>query len=140
MKSVVAYPLVPSNIEFTFTYIKKCSSPVGAAISFPSVSRLNLHRHVHKRQCLYNCFSPNCKKEYKWPQDLLCHLKSHLPTSHKCSQCEYSNPEKRLLVQHIRVYSNDLPFACRHCGTQFKHSMQCYHHETSLKHSATTNH
>ena len=85
--------------------------------SFPSISRLNLHQHMHKRQRLYNCFSPNCKKEYKWPQDLLRHLKTHLPTRHKCLQCKYSNPEKRLLVQHIRIHSNDLPFACRQCGT-----------------------
>ena len=67
--------------------------------SFPSVTRLNLHRHIHKRQRLYNCFSLNCKKEYMWPQDLLHHLKSHLLTSHKCSQCEYSNSEKRSFKQ-----------------------------------------
>ena len=77
---------------------------------------------------------------YKWPQDLLCHLKTHLLTRHSCPHCEYSNPKKRLLVQHIRVHSNYLPFACRQCGTQFKHSMQCYHHEKSLNHFATIKH
>ena len=106
--------------------------------SFPSISRLNLHHHVHRKQRLYNCFSPNCKRMYKWPQDLIRHLKTHLLTRHSCLHCEYSNPKKRLLVQHIRVHSNDLPLACRQCGTQFKHSMKCYHHEKSLNHFATT--
>ena len=105
--------------------------------SSPSISRLNLHHHVHRRQRLYNCFSPNWKRMYKWPQDLLHHLNSHLLTIHRCLHCEHSNPEKRLLVQHIRVHSDDLPFACRQCGSHFKHSMQCYNHEKSLNHFAT---
>ena len=64
--------------------------------SFPNVSHLNIHRHLHKRQRLYNCFSPNCKRGYKWPQDLLLHIKRHLPISHKFPKCNYSTPEKRL--------------------------------------------
>ena len=68
--------------------------------SFPSISHLNLHRHLHKRQWLYSCFAADCKWEYKWPQDLLQHLKVHLPERYKCAKCSYSNPERRLLVQH----------------------------------------
>ena len=84
--------------------------------SFPSISRLSLHCHVHKRQCLYSCFASHCKKEYKWLQDLLHHLKVHLPNRYKCSKCKYSNLEKRLLVQHSRVHTDELPHACRQCG------------------------
>ena len=61
--------------------------------SFPSISHLSLHQHVHKRQQLFSCFTSNCEKEYKWPQDLLHHLKVYLPNRHKCSRCN-SNPEK----------------------------------------------
>ena len=87
--------------------------------SFPSVSQLNLHCHLHKRQRLYNCFSPNCKKGYKWPQDLLWHIKMHLPINHRCLDCDYNTPEKRLFVQHLRVHMDERPFACRKCRVCF---------------------
>ena len=97
--------------------------------SFPNISCLNVHHHLHKRQRLYYCFSSNCKRSYKWPQDLLCHIKWHLPISHKCLECNYSMPEKRLFKQHVRVHTDELPYKCRKCNTSFKHSMWRYCHK-----------
>ena len=94
--------------------------------SFPSISHHNLHRHLHKQQWLYSCFAADCKQEYKWPQDLLWHLKVHLPERYKCAKCSYSNPERRLSVQHSQIHTNELHYTCRKCNKQFKHSMQRY--------------
>ena len=52
--------------------------------TFLHLSKLNLHRHLHCCQRLYSCFAPRCKHSYKWPQDLLRHIKKHLNISLKC--------------------------------------------------------
>ena len=97
--------------------------------SFPNISRLTTHRHLHKRQRLYYCFSPNCKRNYKWPQDLLRHVKIHLPIDLKCDVCNYRTREKRLFRQHSRIHTDEKPFKCRRCSLRFRHSMQKYRHE-----------
>ena len=75
--------------------------------SFPNISQLNVHCHLHKRQRLYYCFSKNCKRSYKWPQDLLCHIKRHLLVSYKCFECNYSTPEKDCISNtHVFIQRN----------------------------------
>ena len=59
-------------------------------------SGLNLHRNYHWRIQAYECFANNCKK-YKWPQDLLRHIKVHLKVILICENCEYSMDEMCLL-------------------------------------------
>ena len=58
--------------------------------TFLNLSKLNLHRHLHCHQRLYSCFASHCKRAYKWPQDLLCHIKKHLNIILKCKLCTYS--------------------------------------------------
>ena len=102
--------------------------------SFLNSSQLNLHKHFHRRYQLYSCFSSKCNRAYKWPQDLLRHIKVHLPTVYKCTKCDYSTKAKRLLSQHINVHTDDLPFQCRGCPTRYKHAMQRYRHEKAPGH------
>ena len=60
---------------------------------FMNASQLNLHKHFHHRDRLYKCFASKCKRSYKWPQDLLRHIKVHLSTVYSCTQCLYSNKQ-----------------------------------------------
>ena len=101
---------------------------------FMNASQLNLHKHFHHRDRLYKCFASKCKCSYKWPQDLLRHIKVHLSTVYSCTQCPYSNKQKRLMLQHINVHTDDLPVQCRGCASRFKHAMQHFRHEKSTGH------
>ena len=97
---------------------------------FKFQSSLNLHRNLHRCIRPYECFAKDCSKRYKWPQDLLRHIRIHLKVVIKCGSCNYTTYEKRLLLQHKNVHSQNMKFTCRnYCGQAFKHAMQCYHHE-----------
>ena len=102
--------------------------------NFHNASQLNLHKHFHRRDRLYRCFASKCNHNYKWPQDLLRHIKVHLPTVHKCTKCDYSTKSKRLLHQHVNIHTDDMPFPCCGCQTRFKHAMQRYRHEKATGH------
>ena len=92
-------------------------------------SNLNLHRNLHRHTRPYECFAKDCSKRYKWPQDLLCHIRIHLKVMIKCGSCNYTTYEKHLL-QHKNVHSWIMKFTCRkYCGQAFKHAMQHYRHE-----------
>ena len=97
--------------------------------SFLNSSQLNLHKHFYHHDWLYRCFSSKCNRAYKWPQDLLCHIKVHLPTVHRCTKCDYSTK-----VKHLNVHTDDLPFQCRGCPTRYKHAKQHYRHEKATGH------
>ena len=98
--------------------------------TFLHLSKLNLHRHLHRHQRLYSCFALRCKQAYKWPQDLLCHIKKHLNVTLKCKLCTYTTHEKHLLRQHSNLHTRKLPYKCRKCGIEcFKHAMQHYRQE-----------
>ena len=101
---------------------------------FMNASHFNLHKHFHHRDRLYKCFASKCKCSYKWLQDLLRHIKVHLSTVYSCTQCLYSNKQKCLLLQHINIHTDDLPFQCHGCASRFKHVIQCYRHEKSTGH------
>ena len=57
--------------------------------TFVHISKLNLHRHLHRRQKLYTCFAAKCMWSYKWPQDLLRHIKLHLKIVHECIHTQH---------------------------------------------------
>ena len=98
--------------------------------TFLHLSKLNLHRHLHHRQRLYSCFASHCKRTYKWPQNLLHHIKKHLNIALKCRLCMYTTHEKQLLRQHSNLHTSKLPFRCRKCFNEhFKHTIQCYRHK-----------
>ena len=71
--------------------------------TFLHLSKLNLHRHLHRHQRLYSCFAPRCKRTYKWPQDLLRHIKKHLNIILKCKLCTYTTHENDFL-DNIPIY------------------------------------
>ena len=96
---------------------------------FLSPGHLNQHKHIHHRQCLYSCFAADCTNTYKWPQDLLRHVKNHTAPVLKCKLCTYSSTEHRLIKQHQNVHSDVKKFKCRKCTETFQHSMQRYHHK-----------
>ena len=71
---------------------------------FTFQSNLNLHRNLHWCTKLYECFAKDCSWKYKWPQDLMHHIKMHLEVKIKCVLCNYRTHEKRLLLQHKNVH------------------------------------
>ena len=101
-------------------------------------SGLKLHKHLHKRYKTYKCFSKDCKKIYKWPQDLLRHVKCHLGRNLHCKDCNYTTFEKRLLRQHEATHQDVKKYKCRqNCSQTFKHCMQRYRHEKNCRHNIT---
>ena len=97
-------------------------------------SSLKLHKHLHKRYKTYKCFSKDCNKIYKWPQDLLRHVKNHLGRNLHCKDCSYTTFEKRLLIQHVATHLDVKKYKCRqNCIQTFKHCMQRYRHEKNCK-------
>ena len=97
-------------------------------------SSLKLHKHIHKRYKTYRCFSKDCNKIYKWPQDLLRHVKNHLGRNLHCKDCSYTTFEKRLLIQHAATHLDVKKYKCRqNCIQTFKHCMQRYRHEKNCK-------
>ena len=71
---------------------------------FTFQSNLNLHRNLHWHTKPYECFAKDCSWRYKWPQDLMRHIKMHLEVNIKCVLCNYRTHEKRLLLQHKNVH------------------------------------
>ena len=52
-------------------------------------------------------------RRYKWPKDLMRHIKMHLEVKIKCVLCNYRTHEKRLLLQHKNVHLRVKKFKCR---------------------------
>ena len=93
-------------------------------------SGLQLHKNLHRRYKMYKCFAKNCNCRYKWPQDLLRHVKIHLKLNLCCEVCDYSTHERRLLRQHKLKHQDHKKYKCRkNCITTFKYAMQRYRHE-----------
>ena len=65
--------------------------------SFYFMSGLQLHKNLHQRYKTHECFANNCNRRYKWPQDLLRHIKIHLKVKYCCEYCDYTTHESRLL-------------------------------------------
>ena len=93
---------------------------------FLSPSHLTQHKHTHCRQCLCMCFSADCLNSFKWPQDLLRHVRNHTAVVLKCKLCTYSNTECHLIKQHQNVHSDVKKFKCHKCPEVFHYLMQRY--------------
>ena len=125
----------PTGIkDHKYTHEEKCFKCGRCEKNFYFQSGLNLHRNLHRRTKSYKCFAKNCKNNYKWPQDLMRHIKRHLDVELKCKKCDYVTHETRLFKQHERTHSKQRKYMCRqHCSTTFKHAMQRYRHERACK-------
>ena len=98
--------------------------------SFYFKSGLQLHKNLHRRYKVYKCFAKNCDHSYKWPQDLLRHVKVHLKIQLCCEYCNYISHDRRLLRQHKQKHQDIKKYVCRrNCDESFKHAMQRYRHE-----------
>ena len=53
--------------------------------TFAFQSRLKQHKTVHTRSRLHRCFSGTCTKAFKWPQDLVRHIKHHMQGRWLCN-------------------------------------------------------
>ena len=122
--------IFPRGAHDTYTHWGKKFISGRCGQKFTFQSGLNLHRNLYRWVHPYECFATNCKRKYKWPQDLLKHIKCHLKIVLKCKACTYSTHERRLLRQHKNTHSTDKKYECgKQCGMKFKHEMQRYHHE-----------
>ena len=93
-------------------------------------SGLQLHKNLHRRYKTYECFAKNCDHRYKWPQDLLRHIKVHLKIKLCCEHCDYITHESRLLRQHKQKHQETKKYICRrHCKEAIKYAMQRHRHE-----------
>ena len=120
--------------DHKYMHHEKCFRCGRCEKTFYFQSGLNLHRNLHRRKQAYECFTKNCKKCYKWPQDLMRHIKMHLDIKLKCVKCEYVTHEARLFKQHEVTHSKHKKFICRQrCASAFKHAMQHYRHEQKCK-------
>ena len=98
--------------------------------SFHFNSGLQLHKNLHRRNKVYRCFAKNCDHSYKWPQDLLRHVKVHRKIRLCCEYCNYISYDRRLLRQHKQKHQDIKKYACRkNCTESFKHAMQRYRHK-----------
>ena len=98
--------------------------------SFHFKSGLQLHKNLHCRYKTYKCFAKNCEHSYKWPQDLLRHVKVHLKIKLCCEYCNYISHDRQLLRQHKQKHQEIKKYTCRiNCEESFKHAMQRHRHE-----------
>ena len=86
---------------------------------------LRIHRNFHNRTRKYKCKAEGCSHRYKWPQDILRHMKIHLQET-LCRVCQYSTYEVCLYRCHVILHTSRLPYKCRKCPEHFKHTIQCY--------------
>ena len=91
---------------------------------------------VHTSQCHFCCFAGYCIKQYKWPQDLHCHLTKHLNKSLHCTLCTYTTTEKRLLKWHNLVHDERpevYQFHCSGCDYHSKYYLPYHKHLCSCQ-------
>ena len=82
---------------------------------FAFVSWLKQHKYAHMKTNLHKCFHGNCKKSYRWPQDLSRHITKHLDKLWSCSKCNMTFKEKRLLKRHLIKHTNVYRYKCKRC-------------------------
>ena len=56
------------------------------------------------------------------------HIKSHSGEVHYCTRCDYSNPDERLLNQHMNKHLKIEKYFCKMCKKGFIYSNQLKRH------------
>ena len=83
------------------------------------------------------CTHPGCGKEFAWQQDLSKHVRKYHSGEEprfKCTHegCEKRFYERKLLVCHERIHTDERPFACKYpgCDKAFRaRNALAYHHK-----------
>ena len=89
-------------------------------ITFAFESGLKQHKVVHTQSKLNHCFIGTCKKAFKWPQDLVRHIKKHMQETWSCTKCDMVFAEKRLLKRHEYKHLNIYRYRCNKCNYKSK--------------------
>ena len=88
--------------------------------TFAFGSGLKQHKVVHTRSRFNRCFTGTCKKAFKWPQDLVWHIKKHMQETWSCAKCDMVFEEKRLLKRHEYKHLNIYRYRCNKCDYKSK--------------------
>ena len=88
--------------------------------AFPS--ELSTHQTIHSEEKKYKCQYPRCNGEYKTKAEYHRHYKTHSPSSndYKCLVCKNVFKKEKYLWEHKQAHTDELPFACDHCGEWLK--------------------
>ena len=96
--------------------------------TFPFKSQLEQHLPSHSDTRAFVCPEPNCDKSFSHEHDLKKHAKSHTGEVHYCQRCDYSNPDERLLNQHMNFHLRIKKYFCKNCKAGFIYSNQLKRH------------
>ena len=94
-------------------------------------SELKIHKLTHHRIKTQICSHPGCGRSYFSSSDLAKHARIHEKVEWKCTKCEYSTLDRRLLRSHQRVHNRVLRYTCKNCGKGFIYHMQLTRHSKS---------
>ena len=97
--------------------------------TFPFKSQLEQHLPSHSLDQPFKCPEKGCRRTFTHEHDLKKHLKAHEGEEHYCTQCDYSNPDERLLKQHMNKHLRIVKYFCKRCKSGFIHSMQLKRHK-----------
>ena len=92
------------------------------------MSQLKQHKLSHATDRPYKCTEKGCKRSFSHEHDLKKHLKAHDGEEHYCTRCDYSNPDERLLKQHMNKHLKIPKYFCKKCGKGHVYSMQLKRH------------
>ena len=88
--------------------------------TFAFESGLKQHKVVHTHSKLNRCFTGKCTKAFKWPQDLVHHIKRHMQEKWPCIKCNMVFVEKCLLKRHEYKHLSIYRYRCSKCNYKSK--------------------
>ena len=88
--------------------------------TFAFQSGLKQHKTVRSHSRLHRCFLGTCTKAFKWPQDLVCHIKHHMQGRRSCESCDMTFAEKCLLKRHEYKHNDTYRYKCNRCNFKSK--------------------
>ena len=92
--------------------------------TFAFKSQLDQHMYSYTTTRQYQCPETGCDKSFSHEHDLKKHIKSHSGEVHYCTRCDYSNPDERLLNQHMNKHLRIEIYFCKMCKKGFIYSNQ----------------
>ena len=101
--------------------------------AFAYGSALRLHKNTHVNQKRHKCFHGNCRKSYRWLQDLLRHIQWHLKMNWSCEKCDFITHEKHLLKRHRATHVNFYKYKCKKCTYKSKWPTPFARHQKRCK-------
>ena len=93
-------------------------------------SALDRHLTSHRKHPTFICHHKNCGRAYFSNSELIKHVRVHDGKIWKCEHkdCDYENPDRRLLTSHLRKHSEKKPYICGVCGKGHRYHIQFVRH------------